>query len=230
MIEEVFSRQLALFPEGFLKVLREKAVLVAGLGGLGCSAAESLARLGIGKLYLLDHDTVDLPALNRQIFYSYKDVGRPKTEVAAERLKDLLPDLEVVPIRKELDETFELPEDVSAVVDAFDNWRSRFLLEKICAKKGVFFVHAGIYGLFGQVTTIVPDETPSLSEVFKGAQERYRPPVAVPICMTLGTIQALEVVKNLLNIKENLAGKLLVIDLLTYTFELIPLKKVEKRP
>ncbi len=221
-MNSIFSRQEKLFPPGAQEKLSRSAILIAGLGGLGCVVAEALARLGVGTLYLVDEDRVDPPGLNRQIFYRWPDIGRPKVEVAAEWLQSLRPGLRVIPLPTSLTPSFPWPEDLSGVVDALDNWASRFLLEDFCETRGLFRVHAGLFGLFGQVTTLVPGKTPRLRDLFAGVQEAPSPPpVAVPICMVLGAIQALETVKILLDIPDNLVGKLLLVDLRDYRFELV---------
>jgi len=229
-LREVFFRQISLLPPGAQEILAEKSLLVAGLGGLGCVVAEALARLGVGTLYLLDSGRVDPPDLNRQILYTWEDLGRPKAEVAAERLGRLFPGLKVYPLGTEIRPGFALPEGVSGAVDALDNWASRFLLEEACWQKRIFLVHAGLNGLFGQVTSLVPGRTPRLSEIFAGARDTEPPPVAIPICLTLGAIQALEAVKLLLGLPGTLVGKLLLVDLVEYRFHLEPLRSPHGEP
>ena len=221
----VFSRQESLLPPGAQEKLAEASLLVAGLGGLGCVVAEALARLGVGTLYLLDNSRVDLPDLNRQIFYTVEDLGRPKVEVAAERLERLLPGLKVNPLGAEIRPGFTLPDEISGAIDALDNWTSRFILEETCWQKGIFLVHAGLNGLFGQITSLVPGKSPRLSEIFAGTRDVESPPVVIPICLVLGAIQALEAVKLLLGVPETLVGKLLLVDLTEYSFHLELLKK-----
>ena len=222
-MREIFARQEVLLPPGAQERLAQSTILIAGLGGLGCVVAEALARFGVGTLYLLDDAYVDPPDLHRQILYTKEDLGRAKVEVAAERLRAVWPGLSVVPLKERLGSGFALPEGLSGVVDALDNWASRFILERLCEEKRLFLVHAGLTGLFGQITSILPGKTPRLAEIFAGAKEEKTPPATASICFVLGAIQALEVVKLLLGLPETLVGRLLLVDLWRYQFELLPL-------
>ncbi len=223
-MKEVFSRQTPLWGEEGEERLRKTCVLIAGAGGLGTAVAEALVRLGIGTLYLVDSGKIDLPDLNRQILYAKKDIGKPKVEVAREKLFSYGLCSKIIALSTKIDEGFELPSEVEIVVDALDNWKSRFFLEEACEKKGIPFVHAGLNGDFGQLTTILPGSTKRLREIFAGAATPSSPiPAHAPICMVLAGIQAMEVVKLILKRGEPLLNKLLMVDLLNFSFEIIEL-------
>ena len=223
-MKEVFSRQTPLWGEEGEEWLRKACVLVAGAGGLGAAVAEALVRLGIGTLYLVDPGKVDLPDLNRQILYAKEDIGRPKVEVARKRLASYGLYSKVIALSEKIDKDFELPPEVDVVVDALDNWESRFALEEACEKKGIPLVHAGLNGHFGQVTTFFPKKTKKLKEIFAGVAESSSPiPAHAPICMVLAGLQTMEVIKLILNRGNPLINKLLMVDLLHSSFEIIEL-------
>ena len=145
-MKQVFSRQVLLWGEEGQERLKKASVLVAGAGGLGSNVSECLVRLGIGKIYIVDPGKVDPPDLNRQILYTKADLGLPKVLVAKKRLEEKLESCKVIALHQKIDMNFELPEGVDVVVDALDNWKTRFELEEACAKKKVPFVHAGLMG------------------------------------------------------------------------------------
>jgi len=224
-LKEIFARQQALIPPKDQDRLKDSSLLVAGVGGLGCVAAEILVRSGVGSLYLLDHKVVDAPDLNRQILYTRDDLGQPKVEAACKRLKAIRPEVEIFPLKRPLEAGFVLPPQIVGVIDALDNWSSRFLLDTLCQERGCFLVHAGLDGFFGQVTSIIPGKTPRLSEIFAGAKEEKTVPATAFICFFLGAIQALEAIKLILDWPDTLAGRLLIVDLSLYRWEILPLAK-----
>ncbi len=222
-MKDFFARQRVLFSKEAQERLSQSSILVAGVGGLGCVAAEALARFGVGTLYLVDPAVVDPPDLNRQIFFTQEDLGRLKVEAAAEKLRSIFDHLRVYSWPKRIDQDFVFPHDISGVIDALDHWPSRFLLDALCARARVFMVHAGLSGFFGQVTSIWSGKSPSLGEIFVGASDEPHPPATVSTCLVLGALQALEAVKLLLGWSENLLGRLLLMDLRDYSFEILPL-------
>lgn len=197
--------------------LLEASVLVVGAGGLGSPVLQYLAAAGVGHLTVVDDDEVELSNLQRQVVHGTDDVGRPKVDSAAEFVADLNPDIDV-----ETHETRATSETVTdlisghdVVVDASDNFPTRFLLNDACVLADVPLSHGAVYRFEGQVTT------------FTGGRPCYRclfpeapPEGAVPDCATagvlgvlpgtVGAIQATEVVKLLLEEGETLDGRLLV--------------------
>ncbi len=222
-MRDFWARQKALFSEEDQARLRQSAFLVAGVGGLGCVVAEALARFGVGTLYLVDPARIDPPDLNRQILFVQKDLGRLKVRVAAERLGQIFPHLRIHVLAKSITADFSLPKDIVGAVDALDQWTSRFILNDLCAAREIFLVHAGLKGLFGQVTTVWPGKTPSLRDIFQGATDESHPPATVSTCLVLGALQALEAVKVFLGWEDNLLGRLLLVDLRDYSFEILSL-------
>ncbi len=222
-----FWRQENLFGKEAQERLQEVKVLIVGLGGLGSCVAETLVRLGIGGLYLMDPGVVNLPDLNRQILYSQKDIGRSKTEAACERLSHIRPDVGLFPIPEPITRDFVPYDDTIGVVDCLDNFQDRFTLDEICQEQGLFLVHGGLDGLFGQVTTLLPHTRPRLRALFQGAKEpELPPPAAAPICMAMASIQALEVVNQVIgkDDSDTLVGKLLLLDLAGYRMDILNLQ------
>ncbi len=219
-----YARQQGLFsPEEWAR-LKAATVLVVGLGGLGSFVAEGLCRAGLGGLFLLDHDRVSISDLNRQILYTSDDIGRFKAQVAKERLQKIREDLWVEAWVQRLGPQFVIPAKVSLVVDALDNWESRFVLDELTFKTKKYLVHAGLKGRFGQVLTF-PPSPPRLKDILVGVEEEPSPPAAFPICAILGGLVVEEVLKIICGKEGVLAHKMLLVDLQNYDFEIVPLAK-----
>jgi len=209
--------------------LRGGSVLVVGVGGLGSPVTQYLAAAGVGRLGLVDGDVVERSNLQRQVIHGTDDIGRPKVDSAAEFVADLNPDVTVETHEITLgpDDATALIEDYDVVVDASDNFPTRYLLNDACALAETPLVHGAVYRFEGQVTT------------FDGSGPCYRclfpeapPDGAVPDCATagvlgvlpgtIGTIQATEAIKQLLGIGDSLVGRLLQYDARSLTTETIP--------
>ncbi len=234
-LEELFSRQkeiLAILSgkEDFQEILQKKRVLIAGAGGLGCAVAEGLARLGIGKIFIIDKGKVDLPDLNRQIFYGFKDLGKKKAELSEMFLRKIgfgeILGQKIKGFSKEISENFEFEEKVDLVIDALDNWKARAFLDEFCEKKEIPLVHGGLNSFFGQITTIYPGKTKRLREIFKRLKdEEGIIPAFSGICFVVAGLQVVEALKLLTGSLENaLLNRLLLVDLLNYSFEIIQLR------
>ena len=210
--------------------LLDASVLVVGAGGLGAPVVQYLAAAGVGTLGIADDDEVELSNLQRQVIHGVDDVGRPKVDSAAEFVAALNPDVTVErhPIAVSPDTVTDLVERYDIVVDASDNFPTRFLLNDACTLAGVPLSHGAVYRFEGQVTT------------FTGGQPCYRclfpeapPEGAVPDCSTagvlgilpgtVGAVQATEVVKLLLGEGETLDGRLLVYDAESLSTETVPI-------
>tara|TARA_R110001599_G_scaffold65838_2_gene185956 strand:- start:207993 stop:208778 length:786 start_codon:yes stop_codon:yes gene_type:complete len=218
-----YSRQLLLNDfdvVGQERLLRSR-VLVLGLGGLGCPAAMYLAAAGVGTLHLADGDTVELSNLQRQIAHGNADIGANKAVSAAATIAALNPDITVEVIPRQLTEA-ELPQrvrDVDLVVDASDNYRVRFALNRACIAAAVPLVSAAAVRTEGQLSVFDPhrgapcyrclypdtDDMTALSCSESG--------VLGPVVGVLGSLQALETIKILADYGEPLRGKLLLLDL-----------------
>lgn len=221
--------------EGQLKLLDAK-VLVVGAGGLGAPVLMYLAAAGVGTLGVVDHDVVDLSNLQRQIIHSTEEIGQPKVRSAAERIALINPDVEVREHRVRLgpNNAEELFAQYDLIVDGSDNFAARYLASDTAFKLEKPLVSAALVRFEGQLTTFKPYEGgPCYRCLFP------EPPDAelVPRCDTvgifgavagvMGSLQATEVLKEILGLGTSMAGRLLLFDALDQTFRTI---KVAKDP
>jgi len=205
-------------------------VLVAGIGGLGSLSSVYLCRAGVGQLTLVDSGRVQVPDLNRQLLYGEKDIGESKVLVAARKLSEVNSETKVNPVLEEITEdTFrELLSNVNIVVDGTDNYRARFLMNRVCWKNRIPFIYGGIFGLKGTAMTILPGRTPCL-ECFITAKDEIASPIPAigPVVGQIASIQALEVLKLILHLGKPLGGELLTFDGSSLTFTKVTIKKRE---
>ena len=226
---ERYSRHIILKEvggKGQEKLLKSSA-LVLGAGGLGSPSALYLAAAGVGKIGLVDFDTVDLSNLQRQILHSTRDIGRPKVESGKQHLEELNPDIEVVPIKQRLtsDNALEIFKDYDVVLDGCDNFATRYLVNDACVLLNKPNVHGSIFMFEGQVSVFHPGKGPC----YRCLYPEPPPPGSVPSCAQagvlgvlpgiVGSLQALEAIKLLLGAGESLSGKLLKFDALPMTFK-----------
>jgi adenylyltransferase/sulfurtransferase len=219
--------------EGQIKLL-ESSVLLIGAGGLGSPAAMYLAAAGVGRLGIVDYDIVDVSNLQRQLLHGEKDVGRPKIDSAADRLKDINPEVEIegynVPLR-----SFNAMDIISGydlVLNGSDNFPTRYLVNDACHLLGKPLVDGSIFMFEGQVT------------VFDGIGPCYRclypdppPPGEVPSCAEagvmgvlpgiVGSMQAVEAIKLIVGFGDPLIGRMLMVDTADMTVRTL---KVGKNP
>ena len=214
--------------------LRRAGVLLVGAGGLGSPAAYYLAAAGVGRLGLIDPDTVSLSNLQRQILHATPDLGRPKVQSAAEKLKALDPDLVVSTYPSPLDDdnaaTVMAPYDF--VIDATDNFSARYVVNRTCLRLNIPFVYGGVLGWAGQAMTVVPGKGPCLACIFPDPPGPQAPTTAQAGVLgavpgVVGTVQAAEAIRFLLGLGEPLVGRMLVYDCLTARFHEVP---VERNP
>ncbi len=165
-----YARQLLFWGEEKQRQIGESTLLIAGVGGLGATVSQLLARAGIGKLYLVDDGLLDLPDLNRQTLYGEQDLGKKKVHIAAERLACINSTLKISVLDQHIDDSFQVPDDVDAVADCLDNFTTRFALYKATVP-GTFFVHGGLNGANGQVLTLKKGASQSLETIFAGARQ-----------------------------------------------------------
>ena len=214
-------------PDGQAALL-DASVLVVGAGGLGSPAIQYLAAAGVGRLTVADGDTVERSNLHRQLLHGAADVGRPKVESAAETVRAIDPELtvETHPNRVTPETARELVADHDVVVDAADNFPTRYLLNDAARLTETPLVHGAIYRFDGQATTLVPDG-PCYRCLFPEPPE----PGTVPDCATtgvlgvlpgvVGTVQATEAIKLLTDVGEPLAGRVFAYDAGELTAETI---------
>ncbi|AOS84027.1 adenylyltransferase [Chlorobaculum limnaeum] len=227
-----YARHLAL-PEigeaGQEKLLRSK-VLVIGAGGLGSPAAFYLAAAGVGTIGLMDGDTVDLSNLQRQILHTTASVGQRKTDSARQRIAALDPAITVEchPFRLTQKNAPEILPGYDFIIDATDNFDSKFLIARACHQASKPWSHGGIGNFHGQTMTIIPGQTACLHCLFDEndltGEETPRGPLgALP--GVIGSIQAIEAIKYLLGIGALLTDALLTFDALTMSFRKVTVRR-----
>jgi molybdopterin/thiamine biosynthesis adenylyltransferase/molybdopterin synthase catalytic subunit/rhodanese-related sulfurtransferase len=219
-----YSRQMALKEVGAAGQarLRSARVLVVGCGGLGVPVLSYLAGAGVGRLGLLDSDRLEASNLHRQTMFSLADVGRPKAELAAARLRALNPDvdLQVHTLRLNADNAPELVAQFDLVIDCTDNFGTKFMLNDVCVRLGKPAVFASVYQYEGQLQVIRPDRHGTCLRCVWPEATRdglvgncSEAGVLGPVPGVFGTLQALEALKLLLDLPGQLGNELLVIDL-----------------
>lgn len=194
--------------------LKGARVLVAGVGGLGCPAAMYLAAAGVGHLRLVDQDVVDESNLNRQVLHWQKDVGREKVNSAAEKLRQLNPYITVEPIVQTItaENVLALADGCDLIMDCMDNYPTRYVLNEAALQKHIPFIHGAIYGLQGELTTVLPGVTPCLRCIFRGAPPKETFPVVGVTPGVIASLQAMEAIKYITGVGELMAGRLLLFD------------------
>ena len=209
------------------------SVLLVGAGGLGCPAAQYLAAAGVGRIGLIDDDVVASSNLQRQILYATADVGRPKVEVAKERLSGLNPDVRVDAYQVRLDSrnALELFAEYDVIVDGTDNFPTRYLTNDACVLLGKPNVHGSIYRFEGQASVFDASRGPC----YRCLYPEPPPPGAVPSCAeggvlgilpgTVALVQATETIKILTGLGEPLYGRLLHYDALEMAWREFKMQK-----
>ncbi|MEM2111520.1 MAG: HesA/MoeB/ThiF family protein [Candidatus Bathyarchaeia archaeon] len=236
---EFYSRQILLPDIGYngqLK-LRKARVCVVGLGGLGSPAALQLAAMGVGKLRLVDCDVVELSNLQRQHLYDVRSLGYAKVEVAARKLHELNPHIEIEPVPLMLNtyNAEEIVKDSDVVVDGLDRMTPRYALNRACQKLGVPYVFGAAIMTYGNVSTIIPGETPCL-ECFQGNLDDEMLPkcsivgVHPSILSLIASVEVFEASRIIVGKKPLLASKLLHCDISSMEFEKIELSRTENCP
>jgi len=232
-----YSRQLLMSEidyAGQLALAQSHAVIF-GLGGLGSPAALYLAAAGIGKLTLVDFDKVDDSNLQRQIVHREANIGQEKVESAKENLSSLNRHIEINTVHTKLDEKqiLELVKTANVVLDCTDNFASRFALNRACFQAKVPLVSGAAIRWEGQLSTydFRKEDSPCYQCLYPedSGQELTcsQNGVLAPVVGMVGSMQALEAVKALLNLP-TLTGKLMIIDAYTLMIRTLNLKKDEK--
>jgi len=235
--EEVmrYSRHL-IMPEvgmdGQLK-LKQAKVLCIGTGGLGAPLGLYLAAAGVGRIGLVDFDVVDSTNLQRQVLFGTSDVGRPKITAAADRLRNLNPDIRIDTFETHLssDNALDIMKDYDIVVDGTDNFPTRYLVNDACVMLGKPNVYGSIFRFEGQITIFGYPDGPC----YRCLYPEPPPPGLVPSCAEggvlgvlpgiVGTIQAAETLKLIIGKGDPLVGRLLLFDALAMKFRELKLRK-----
>jgi adenylyltransferase/sulfurtransferase len=226
---ERYDRQIRIegFGEEGQRKLKEAEVFIAGAGGLGFSASIYLAAAGIGKIKIVDNDTVELSNLNRQLLHWDWDIGKRKVDSTYEKLTKINPSIEIKIYDEKItqDNILELLGNADAIVDAMDNYSTRYILNKASLKRGIPFFHGAVRSLYGQVTTIIPKKTFCLRCIIPEAPLPEISPILGTVAGTIGAIEATEVIKYFTNIGKLLENELLIYDGWAMEFERVKLQK-----
>jgi molybdopterin/thiamine biosynthesis adenylyltransferase len=236
-IIERFSRQIVLKDIGILgqkKILFSK-VLIVGAGGLGSPVAEFLSRAGIGSLGIVDDDKVSLSNLHRQSLYCTPDIGKFKVKIAKDKIKKINPNVKVTiyKIRLKNNNFKKIINDYDYIVDGSDNFTTKFLLNDYCLKFKKVLVTGAISKFDGHIFTFnfKNKKVPCLrcffqeSEISDDLLNCESEGILGTVAGIVGTIQANEVLKKILNIGTGLDGLIFILDLLHLNFRKVKLKK-----
>ena len=208
-------------------------VLIVGAGGLGSPAAMYLAAGGVGQITIYDDDTVDLSNLQRQVAHHTDDVGTDKVISTRNTLKQLNPDVQVTAVKQRLSGK-QLEEEVKkaeVVLDCSDNFATRFAINKACVVFQKPLVSGAAIRFEGQVSVFTPgvNDSPCYNCLYKNEGEEMQNcatnGVIAPITGIVGSIQALEAMKLIIEVGETLTGRLLLIDGLTMNIKTMRFKK-----
>ena len=231
-----YSRQIILKKIGTIgqKKLLRSSVLIVGAGGLGSPIAIYLAAIGIGNIGIIDKDIVEISNLSRQIIFSSNDVKKNKSSIAINKLKKLNPDIQFKSFQKKLTKKNidQIAKSVDVIVDGSDNFRTRFLINDYCLENKKILVSGAISRFDGQVYTFnfSKNKSPCLrcfmpNIPINSDDNCETEGVIGTLAGIVGSIQANEVVKEILNIGETLCGYILIIDALKLTFRKVKLNK-----
>lgn len=231
---ERYFRQIAIegFGEHAQEKLRAARVLVAGVGGLGCTASLLLAAAGVGALRLVDNGALELGNLNRQLLYTEADEGRRKVEAAAGRLSALnsMVELETLTDTMDADNLPRLLAGCDLAVDALDNLPARLALNEAAVRMGVPLVHGAVNGFDGQATTVIPGSSACLMCLFRGAERKGLIPVIGTAPALIASIEATEAIKVLTGIGATLADRLLLFDGRSTSFSDVKIRRDPRCP
>jgi adenylyltransferase/sulfurtransferase len=234
---ERYSRQIILKnigASGQKKIIQSK-VLIIGMGGLGCSVAEFLTRTGVGVLGVIDYDNVDLSNIHRQSLFDMDDLKKPKVDVAKKKLKKINPKTKIKSYKIRLNKKNfnNIVNQYEYIVDATDNFKTKYLINDFCKISNKFLVTGAISKFDGHIFTFdfKNKKTPCIRSFF---QEDQIPDdilnceyegVLGTVASIVGTIQANEILKKILNIGKNLNGHVLILDLLNLNFRKVKFDK-----
>jgi len=231
IVPERYARNMKSFSVQDQKTLLESRVTIVGCGGLGGTVAETLARIGVGILVLIDGDAFEESNLNRQLFSTEASMNQPKAAAAEKRLKRVNATLDVTHHRSNLDDgnALEMIDGSDVTADCLDNLPTRFTLQAASKTAGIPMVSAAVGGHSGHLTAIFPEDKglelifgdPEEAAALKGAEQSLgNLPYTVT---TVAALECAEIVKILLQNDSALRNRLLIIDLNDYTFETLRL-------
>ena len=209
---EILDRQKGIIGKEEQLDILNSSVTVIGCGGIGGATTEMLARMGVGKLKIVDKDVFEISNINRQLMSNLKSIGTPKTQATKERLQSINPNIEVETFNTELNgkNVTEILTGSHVVIDALDNILTRIIVGRSAETLDIPFIHGAIHGTMGQIT-VFNNSTPSYEELFKLPSQgkelnqeiisqisnlsKEVPPVLGPVPNIVGCLQAMEAIK-----------------------------------
>ena len=234
-----FSRQIILKNIGTLgqkKIIQSK-VLIIGMGGLGCPVAEFLTRAGVGYLGIIDSDKVELSNIHRQSLYNIEDLKKSKVLVAKKKLKKINSKTKINchKIRLNKNNLRKFIKEYDYVVDGSDNFKTKFLVNDFCKISKKFLVTGAISKFDGHIFTFNfrNKKTPCIRSFFQEKEisddilNCEQEGILGTVAGIIGTIQANEILKKILNIGKSLNGYILILDLLNLNFKKVTLNKID---
>ena len=229
--KERYQRQILILGEDKQESLKFKKILQVGAGGLGGPLILALVAAGVGEIILFENDVVSLSNLGRQVLYKTQDIGISKGDLAQKRMHELNPNVKVTVINEWLTQEsakkYLLNNDIDYLVDASDNFKTKFLINDLGVEYNIPFTIAGIQGFEGQLISVNPHQTACYRCLFGDIpkkQDTSPIPVMSPTCGVVGSLQANEILKGLLNHGTRILNTLLMIGLETGDFTKIPIK------
>jgi len=217
-----FNRQKSIISSKNQTKLKKAKVLVTGIGGLGTPVCQQLVRLGVGTLHLIDNGIIEPTDLNRQLLYTTDDIGKPKVDIARDNLLKIGLETEIYAHNIKIEKDFIFDEEVDIIIDCLDNFQARYYLDDYVQIKSIPMIYGGIYGMYGQITTIIPKRTKSLRELFNNVIPNIidEIPVIAPVPSLVASIQVIEFVKFICKFENTLVNRMYKIDLNEYITEI----------
>ena len=226
---EKYSRQIVLKNVGTIgqKKILSSNVLIVGAGGLGCPIVDYLSRAGVGKIGIVDYDKVDTSNIHRQSIYTLKDVGKYKVEVLKKKIIDINPDVKTKIYKTKITKknAYKILNQFDIIVDGSDNFKTKFLLNQFANKLKKIFIVGAISKYDGHIFSFNFKRNNEAclkcfyqSEVNEEVLNCETDGILGPVAGIVGNIQANEVLKYILGLKNELSNKILIINLLNLTF------------
>ena len=230
-----YSRQIILKEigaKGMNKLLNAR-VLVIGAGGLGCPAVQILSASGVGNIRIVDGDNVEISNLSRQIMHYTSDIGKPKVESLKNKIELMNPDVSVEVINEFANKSNieRLLKDCDFVIEASDNFGTKYLINDACTHYKIPFSIAGVVQFYGQILSVIPGET----TCYRGIFSKYTGEDSSNTCSALGvmgtvpvlagTLQANEAIKSILGLPLKFTNGMFFFNLMENTFEFVDIKK-----
>jgi len=233
---ERYSRQIVLKNVGILgqkKILKSK-VLIVGAGGLGCPAADCLCRAGVGQIGIIDHDKVTISNIHRQSFFNSKDIGEPKVKILKKKIKLINPLTKTIIFKEKITKKNikKVIKNFDIIVDGSDNFKTKLLLNEYSLKHKKILIVGAISKFDGHIFSFnfKNNNTPCLqcfyqSEISEEILNCEAEGILGSVAGIVGNIQANEVLKSILKLKNSLHNSILIINLLNLNFRKVKFKK-----